>query len=134
MNPATLTPLTAEQVLGLLHMEYLAADAENDRKAKLKILPLMVKMSLQLHKDQQAQQKKAQKEKQGEDKDMDETLRTLDKMVTELMKDDMEKKQKVKGPMLMPRRERREQQRHMMKQQAKSIMALAGVQVGNAPA
>jgi hypothetical protein len=117
MNPATLAPLTAEQVLGLLHLEYLAADAENDRKSKLKILPLMVKMSLQLHKDQQTQQKKAQREKQGEDKDMDETLRTLDRMVTELMKDDkpLEKKQRVKGPMLMPWRPRQAQQIQIMK-------------------
>lgn len=53
MNLSAITPPSAEQVLCMLHSEYLAADVEQDRKAKLKILSIMARMSMQIYKIQQ---------------------------------------------------------------------------------
>lgn len=50
MNPGQTTSITAENVLGIVHAEYLEAKADNDRKAVARILPIMARMAIYLHK------------------------------------------------------------------------------------
>lgn len=63
MSHATFVPPSTEQVLCMLHAEYLVADAIHDRKAKLKLLPIMARLSIQLHKAAGKKQKEEAKEK-----------------------------------------------------------------------